>query len=96
MTIEFQDGYPYRIGEYPPLTKEDFPSPAPEVVDALSPARSDLGGCYSTIAEAYEALDSVFAENAKLRSDLAAAQQARDTAQAQATHYRTYYTRSGW
>lgn len=36
------------------------------------------------------------ADNTVLRGDLAAARQSRDTAQAQATHYRTYYTRSGW
>lgn len=50
-----------------------------------------------------DALDTMCAEcvrlradNAALRTDLAAARQARDTAQAQASHYRTYYTRSGW
>lgn len=43
-----------------------------------------------------DALGALIAENAKLRSDLAAALQARDTAQAQNAHYRTYYSRTGW
>jgi hypothetical protein len=88
MTIGADD---FCCGEYPPLTSIDFPSPAPEVVDALSPARSDLGGS-TTIAEANEALNSLFVEIADLKTRLARAEQARDTAQAQLAHY----NQKGW
>lgn len=87
MTIGPDD---YCCGEFPPLTATDFPSPAPCAVDNAIPAHSSAGGLHQPT------WDSLLAENAKLRGDLASAQQARDTAQAQATHYRTYYTRTGW
>jgi hypothetical protein len=86
MTIGADD---FCCGEYPPLTSIDFLSPAPGVVDAPLPAQSNAGG-------SHDALEALITENARLRGDLAAARQARDTAQAQATHYRIYYTRSGW
>jgi hypothetical protein len=79
-------------GEYPPLTADLFKTTPG--VDAPSPVQS--AGGPSSIAEALEALDSLCAENAALRNQLAMAQQARDTAQAQLSTYRTYYTRTGW
>jgi hypothetical protein len=85
MTIGPDD---YCCGEFPPLSSIDFPSPAAGVVDDAMPAPSNAGGL--------QEWDLLKAENAQLRVDLASAQQARDTAQAQAIHYRTYYTRSGW
>jgi hypothetical protein len=65
------------------------PKAAPGGVDAPFPPQSAAGGSQET-------LEALVAENAQLRADLASAQQARDTAQAQSTHYRTYYTRTGW
>lgn len=68
---------------------------APGGVDAPSPPQPPLG--------APTTLDSLRKENAALKADnirlvleLAAAQAQRDTANAQAVHYRTYYTRTGW
>jgi hypothetical protein len=87
MTIGPDD---YCCGEFPPLCASDFPDPAAGVVDNAMPAPSNAGGLHQPT------WDSLLAENAQLLGDLAAARQARDTAQAQATHYRTYYTRSGW
>jgi hypothetical protein len=79
--IEFEDGFPYSIGEHPDL--------APGGVDAPSPPQSTAGG---STAQALTALDSLCAENADLRTRLAKAEQARDTAQAQLAHY----NRNGW
>lgn len=81
-----------QYGEFPPLASTDFLMPAPGVVDAPLPARSDAGGCSPTVVEALQALDSILAENAELRAKLASATQARDTAQAQLAHY----SRKGW
>lgn len=85
-------------GECPPLSASDFPMSAPGGVDASSPPQPPLGA--QTTEEAF---DSLRKENAALKADnirlvleLAAAQAQRDTANAQATHYRTYYTRTGW
>lgn len=78
MTIGPDD---YCCGEFPPLRATDFPG-ATTITTAAA---------YSAAA-AFEALDALLAENAKLRSDLAAARQARDTAQAQLAHY----NRKGW
>ena len=80
-------------GEHPPLTSTDFLSPAPGGVEPPLPSPAPPPGAADpTIAAAFEALDSLVAENADLRTRLARAEQARDTSQAQLAHYR----RTGW
>jgi hypothetical protein len=92
---EFHKTNPHVYRTLVRLAREWIHFHRPQQVDHLCQAPSNAGGLQS-IAEAYAALDSLIAENAKLRNDLASAQQARDTAQTQVAHYRTHYSRTGW
>ena len=49
-----------------------------------------------TICTLVTEIDDLHAENAALRAELAATQAERDTARADVSHYRTYYSRTGW